>query len=788
MITTSEIFHDTRILNEASTLSSRYKVKILAKKYSLRETDPVKRPFEIKQVDYRKIPVSRLNIFSGQFALMKAAFRENPDVYHAHDLDGLLCAFPAALFKRRVLIYDSHELWSDTFPFPNLKRIQWLLGPLEKLLMVKVKTGITVNDSIANLLEKRYHKRFISLRNFPNIIGKKKSSLNFKARFPGKKIVLHLGSADAGRGHEQIIEAAKYLPRNILIVFLGAGSFGDYFKSKVSELGLTGKIFFLPPVPPQEIIETCKYAELGLVLHQNVSLSYYHALPNKIFQYIAAETPVLGSNFPEMKKIIIKNKIGEVVDPSKPKLIAQKIISMASGSSQARYRKNLHALKGIFNWDFEAEKLKNLYQELEYPQEIGISRKFKLDVTWNAVSLALLGLSGIIFNFIIARVYGSQVLGMFNEVYAIYILASQLAVGSIHSSVQKYIPSHLEERQKIDQIVSSGLIITLISSFVISFLIYFSRNIWGFWFKDADVIFGVGLVSFGLIGFALNKTFLALLNGLRLMRPFAIFSGLRYLFILGFVILLVAFHYRGAFLPLAFPLAEALLLVSLVVYSRRFFNLTFSWGQWLKKHLIFGYHALLGNILLDVNTRVDILILGFFTSTRIVGIYSFPALLTEGLSQILAGALKLNVNPILARLSAKKDWVALRRYIQVGVRKTYLYFSLIGVIAVGFYPFMIKLILPNSSFNQGWPVFAILVGGLILSSGYQPFQMLLAQAGLPKFYSWLILIVFAINTLLNFLLVPVLGMYGSALATAFSFIALALTLKFLTKKVLNFKI
>ena len=92
---------------------------------------------------------------------MKMAFKENPDIYHAHDLDGLLCAFPATLIKRKILIYDSHELWSDTFPFANLRGIRWLLPLLEKLLIWRVKAGITVNQSLSKYLSPKYGKKFI---------------------------------------------------------------------------------------------------------------------------------------------------------------------------------------------------------------------------------------------------------------------------------------------------------------------------------------------------------------------------------------------------------------------------------------------------------------------------------------------------------------------------------------------------------------------------------------------------------------------------------------------------
>lgn len=363
MLTTSEVFHDSRILNEAKTLSQEYELVVLAKNYS---SKPIKTPYKIKLIDYWHGPSFFLKIIFSFFSLMKAAFKENPDVYHGHDLDGLLCAFPAALIKRKILVYDSHEIWSDTYPFGNLKGIQWLLGPLEKFLMIKVQTGITVNGSIAKVLQKKYQKNFISLYSVSDSFLSKKLRTDLKKLFPHQKIILHLGAADEGRGMEQMIEAAKCFNDDMALVFLGGGKTEKQAQEMVSKYNLKDKIYFLPSVQPGEIIPTIKSADLGLALTQKISSSYYYSLPNKLFQYIAAGMPVLGSNFPEYKKIILQNSIGEAVDPSKPKLIAEKIIKMLKKGNQKKYRQNLVGLaKEKYNWSIEEKKLLNFYKRLE---------------------------------------------------------------------------------------------------------------------------------------------------------------------------------------------------------------------------------------------------------------------------------------------------------------------------------------------------------------------------------------------------------------------------------------
>lgn len=361
MITTSRIDYDSRILNEAATLSGHFKIVILCRKFSIRQSS-LKYPFQIKRIGFLKFRSFRWNYFSAFISLLRAAFRENPDIYHAHDLSGLLVSWPAAFFKRKILIYDSHELWTGLPPLSSTKGLRWLIVPLEKIAMLKVKKGITVNNSIAKILEKKYHREFLVLRNCP-MLAQKKCSSSIEQNH--KKIILYLGETAEWRGAEQIIQTASYLPENFQIIFLGANKRLPMLKKMIKTFQVEHKVIFLPKIPADQIKAATKNVTLALVLTQNAAQDDYYSLPNKIFQYIAAEIPILGSNFPEFCQIILGNQIGEVVDPAQPKLIAQKIKAMVKPTKQAFYRRHLKNLaQKKYNWTIESKKLINFYQEL----------------------------------------------------------------------------------------------------------------------------------------------------------------------------------------------------------------------------------------------------------------------------------------------------------------------------------------------------------------------------------------------------------------------------------------
>ena len=57
------------------------------------------------------------------------------------------------------------------------------------------------------------------------------------------------------------------------------------------------------PVPHEQVTSITQQADLGIAPIQNVCLSYYYCAPNKVFEYLLGGIPVIGSNFPELKKM-----------------------------------------------------------------------------------------------------------------------------------------------------------------------------------------------------------------------------------------------------------------------------------------------------------------------------------------------------------------------------------------------------------------------------------------------------------------------------------------------------
>jgi O-antigen/teichoic acid export membrane protein len=108
-----------------------------------------------------------------------------------------------------------------------------------------------------------------------------------------------------------------------------------------------------------------------------------------------------------------------------------------------------------------------------------------------------------------------------------------------------------------------------------------------------------------------------------------------------------------------------------------------------------------------------------------------------------------------------------------------------GVIAVLIYPMGALVSEDTLLYLRSWPIFAILMSGIALSSGYIPFGQILVQAGQPGLHTIMTLLLVVFNFTLNLLLIPVLGLIGAAIATALAHCVGVFLLKIFTKRILQ---
>ena len=282
------------------------------------------------------------------------------DRIHANDLDTLLAAYIVSKLRNKVLVYDSHEIFTEVPEIQGrwVKKV-WL--KIEEAIFPKLENIITVNRSIADFYGERYSKDIKVIRNIPE----KRSSLIFKSRSElslpeDKYIIISQGSGiNVDRGNEELLLSMQYLD-NVLLLFLGSGDAILSLKKLAKEHQLEEKVIFIDRMPYEDMIQYTANADLGISLDKPNNLNYLYSLPNKIFDYIAAGIPIMTSDLPEVSAIIKHYKVGISISEIHPENIASNIEEMRR-IKKGDWDENLSKAKEELSWENEEKALNGFY-------------------------------------------------------------------------------------------------------------------------------------------------------------------------------------------------------------------------------------------------------------------------------------------------------------------------------------------------------------------------------------------------------------------------------------------
>ena len=409
--------------------------------------------------------------------------------------------------------------------------------------------------------------------------------------------------------------------------------------------------------------------------------------------------------------------------------------------------------------------------------------KFGRDILWNMGAFAVQGVCGLALNVLIGRFYGPAPLGLFNQVFALYIFFSQFAVFGLHFSALRHVAEHRDDPPVARAAAVAATLLTMLAAAVVTGLGLAGTPLLARAFRSPD--FGPAwlLVLPGLWCFAVNKTLLAVLNGYSRMRAFAVAQAARYVLLLAALCLAVRRDVPGELVAGILSVAEILLAAGLLLY------IPAVWGpgrangcrEWLRRHLDFGARSFLSGAVIELNSRVDIILLGFYVDDAQIGIYSMAALFVEGGAQAYV-VLRNVINPMITRSVTQGRFDELAGLRDRMVRLTWLLSVPAGLAAVLLYPLVLPPLAKDPAFAASVPVFAILMAGLVLSAGYQPFLMALVQSGFPGLQTIFMGLILAVNVVGNAVCIPAFGIDGAAAATGASFVAGMFLLKWLYRK------
>ncbi|WP_342388728.1 glycosyltransferase family 4 protein [Salinicoccus bachuensis] len=383
MFVWNNFVNDARVLREATALTEEgYAVTVIAKKEmdelhlpSSETIAPdvyVNRPLKIElpkiiQGKMKSTILSKhLPNMLEMFKMMMLGRSSDADIYHSHDLNTLLQGIASAKIRldRKPLIYDSHEVQTSRTHYSFNK-----IYKLEKFLLRFTDHVIVENDTRADYHRRLYRKRPTPVHNYSEFYDiEAVEAFPIRETYgidPNEKVVLYQGGMQEGRGLFKLLDAFRDI-EGARLIMLGDGKERLNLIEYHKQLAMEDKVTFIDRVPYRELRRYTKAADIGIQFLENTNFNHYSASSNKLFEYIMAHVPVIGSKLPEIEAVIESEEVGLTVEPESTIQLKAAIEQLINDDElRRRFRENAKQAKLKYNWNEEKDVLKKVYRRID---------------------------------------------------------------------------------------------------------------------------------------------------------------------------------------------------------------------------------------------------------------------------------------------------------------------------------------------------------------------------------------------------------------------------------------
>ncbi len=335
-----------------------------------------------------RIIASGYTPFLRLFGIYRQAVKLKPDL--------VVCIEPLTMWaglrlRRKTgckLCYDAHEYYAmahgERYPFP----INWLASTLyylfEHSLQEKMDLTLAVNDEIFQMFKlktpeqvkkeretgKSFQEKYLRAPSRPGIVcpnyptsaifKEDLSVCNISHLIPDTKFdTIYLGGLSEERGILKLLQVIVQLRgKHPYLKALFIGPFkSEAFKSKFFEFlmanNLTSIVLWRDVIPHDKVCTVLKQARVGLAVMHPACKRYNKGVSLKMLEYLSVGIPVVTNDFPQLRDIIARHKLGYCVPFHRKDIqeAVEKLLALNPQEQEAMASKCRDVIRRYYLWN-----------------------------------------------------------------------------------------------------------------------------------------------------------------------------------------------------------------------------------------------------------------------------------------------------------------------------------------------------------------------------------------------------------------------------------------------------